>query len=115
MLRWFLYVLFALTAGSVVLELESTIFEFSLILRAFATFWKKFFSSSDTKAFCLRIFSFQKKDCMFSQKALLSLLSLLSALLAMLSIPSYIIYYKRFYVSYTFSKIRLSFFEIEFF
>ena len=52
---------------------------------------------------------------MFSQKALLSLLSLLSALLAMLSVPSYIIYYKRFYLSYTFSEIRLSFFEIEFF
>ena len=38
MLGWFLYVLIALSTGSVMLELESTIYEFSLIITVFVAF-----------------------------------------------------------------------------
>ena len=84
MLEWFLYVLIALSTGSVILDLKSTIYEFSLIFRVFVSFWKKMFSSSDTKVSSDRIFSSlssrvvlsanflfsQKKFGCFFQKAL---------------------------------------------
>ena len=48
-LGWFLYLLIALSTGSIILELESIIYEFSLIFRVFVAFWKQLFSSSATK------------------------------------------------------------------
>ena len=41
MLGWSLHMLIALSTGSVILALESTIHEFSLIFRVFVAFWKK--------------------------------------------------------------------------
>ena len=41
MLRWFLHVLTALSTASVIQELESTLYHFSLIFRVFAAFLKK--------------------------------------------------------------------------
>ena len=75
MLGWSLHMLIALSTGSVILALESTIHEFSLIFRVFVAFWKKCpvplilkyhqigcFLHSPQELFCLRIFSFQKKE-----------------------------------------------------
>ena len=86
MLGLVLYVLIVLSTGSVILKLESTIYEFSLIFRVFVAFWKKLVSSSDTKVSSDRMFSSlssrvilfanflfsEKRVWMFFQKALLS-------------------------------------------
>ena len=92
MMSWILYVLIALTTGSLILELESSIYEFTLIFSVFVAFWKKIFSFSDTKvtsdimfsSLFSRIIFFAnflfsgKRGWMFFQKALLSTVLLTS-------------------------------------
>ena len=85
MLGCFLFVLIALSTGSVILELRSTIYEFSLIFTVFVAFWKKLFSSCDTTLFCSLsskiilfanlVFS-EKIGWIFFQKTLLSVIVL---------------------------------------